>query len=83
MFAPIKNQTGVDSVEACRQMLVARDARRMELSGIKVPRKKDGTPDCLVEISPRSVFDDEDAVQFFHDNPVNPPVPGEAVSYGK
>ena len=83
MFAPTKNQTGVDSVESCRQMLVARDARRMELSGIKVPRKKDGTPDCLVEISPRCVFDDEDAVQFFHDNPVNPPVPGEAVSYGK
>ncbi len=83
MFAPTKNQTGVDSVESCRQMLITRDARRMELAGIKIPRKADGTPDCQVELSPRSVFDDEDAVAFFAENPVEAPLAGSSVSYGK
>ena len=61
LFAPTKNPTGVDSVESCRAMLVARDARRLELAGVKIPRKADGTPDCLVEISPLIALDDEDA----------------------
>ena len=52
-----------DSVESCREMLSARDARRLELAGIRVPRKGDGSPDCVVEISPRTVCDDEDAEQ--------------------
>ena len=83
MFAPTKNQTGVDSVESCRQMLITRDARRMELAGIKIPRKVDGTPDCQVELSPRSVFDDEDAIAFFAENPVSAPLAGASESYGK
>lgn len=82
-FAPTKNQTGVDSVESCRAMLVARDARRMELAGISVPRKEDGSPDCLVELSPRSVFDDEDAVVFFREHPAASPAPGSRTAYGK
>ena len=60
-FAPTKNQTGVDSAQSCREMMCVRDARRLELAGIKVPRKPDGKPDCLVEISPRLVCDDQDA----------------------
>lgn len=82
-FAPTKNQTGVDSVESCRQMLVERDARRMKLAGIEIPRKADGTADCVVELSPRSVFDDSDAVDFFRKNPVSAPLVGEQVAYGK
>jgi len=70
LFAPTKNATGVDSAESCRAMLVTRDARRMELAGIQIPRKADGTPDCIVEVSPRCVFDDADAVEFFRKNPV-------------
>jgi len=62
-FAPTKNQTGVDSAESCRQMMCVRDARRLELAGIKVPRKPDGSPDCLVEISPALVCDDDDAAR--------------------
>lgn len=62
-FAPTKNQTGVDSAESCREMMCVRDARRLELAGIAVPRKADGTPDCLVEISPRLVCDDQDAAE--------------------
>ena len=82
LFAPTKNATGVDSAESCRAMLVARDARRMELAGIKIPRKADGSPDCIVELSPRSVFDDADAIEFFKNNSVAI-APGEVKAFGK
>ena len=82
LFAPTKNATGVDSAESCRAMLVARDARRMELAGVKVPRKADGTPDCVVELSPRTVFDDADAVSYFASHKTESPKNGEVVSYG-
>ena len=58
-FAPTKNKTGVDSVESCREMLAARDARRLRLAGIQVPEG------AVVELSPRDIFDDEDAANFF------------------
>jgi len=51
-FAPTKNATGVDSVETTRQMMVARAADWLESSGVSVPRKSDGSPDCLLEIAP-------------------------------
>lgn len=81
-FAPTKNPTGVDSVESCREMLSARDARRMELAGIKLPRKADGTLDCVVEVSPRKVFDDADAVEFFKASPAKAPERGSQAAYG-
>ena len=78
LFAPTKNATGVDSAESCRAMLSARDARRLKLAGIAVP------DDAVVEISPRSVADDEDALDFFRKNPVVQTIrPGEARSFGK
>ena len=61
VFAPTKNKTGVDSVESCRQMLIDRDAKRLEAAGVRIPRKADGTPDALIEISPLKVLDAEDA----------------------
>lgn len=79
-FAPTKNKTGVDSAESCRQMMCARDARRLELAGIKVPRKADGSPDCLVEISPALVCDDADAVRLT-EKPYPAPKAGEKVYY--
>lgn len=83
IFGPTKNKTGVDSAESCRAMLVARDVRRMKAAGIPVPCKEDGTPECLVEISPRNVVDDADAVEFFRANPAPAPVPGSINFYGK
>ena len=62
-FAPTKNATGVDSAESCRKMLSARDAERMRLAGISVPEG------AVVELSPRDIFDDEDAVEFFRKFP--------------
>ena len=81
-FAPTKNATGVDSAETCREMLCARDARRMELAGIRIPRKSDGSPDCIVEISPRRVFDDADAIEFFKANPAKSPERNSGTAYG-
>ena len=61
MFAPTKNPTGVDSVESCREMLIARDLRRLRAAGVKVGEN------VKVELSPRRVFDDEDAIQLAAD----------------
>ena len=55
-FAPTKNPTGVDSVESCREMLSCRDKKRLTLAGISVPEN------AVVEISPKSVCDESDAV---------------------
>ena len=57
MFAPTKNPTGVDSVESCREMLIARDLRRLKAAGVAVE------DNVKVELSPRRVFDDADAIE--------------------
>jgi len=51
-FAPIKNATGTDSAESSRAMQTARAARWIEQAGGSVPRRPDGTPDCVLELSP-------------------------------
>jgi UDP-N-acetylglucosamine/UDP-N-acetylgalactosamine diphosphorylase len=50
-FAPIKNATGVDSVESSKALQTARAARWLEAAGVKVPRNVDGSVDCVLEIS--------------------------------
>jgi UDP-N-acetylglucosamine/UDP-N-acetylgalactosamine diphosphorylase len=59
-FAPTKNATGVDSVETTRQMMVARAADWLEWAGAAVPRKPDGSADCLLEIAPSFALEKED-----------------------
>jgi UDP-N-acetylglucosamine/UDP-N-acetylgalactosamine diphosphorylase len=59
-FAPTKNATGVDSVETTKQMIVARAADWLESAGITIPRKPDGSLDCLLEIAPGFALDRED-----------------------
>ena len=54
----------------------------MELAGIEIPRKADGSPDCIVELSPRKVFDDEDAIAFFKSNPAKSPERRSSTAYG-
>ncbi|MBL8999844.1 MAG: UDPGP type 1 family protein [Phycisphaerae bacterium] len=51
-FGPIKNATGVDSIETSKALQTERAARWLEARGVRVPRKPDGTPDCVLEISP-------------------------------
>ncbi len=51
-FAPVKNSAGDDSVDSARACLNAQYADWLEAAGHKVPRKPDGSPDCVLEISP-------------------------------
>jgi UDP-N-acetylglucosamine/UDP-N-acetylgalactosamine diphosphorylase len=59
-FAPTKNAKGVDSAESARQMMVDRAANWLESAGVDVQRKKDGSPDCLLEIAPSFALEKED-----------------------
>ncbi len=59
-FAPVKNATGTDSVETARQMMVARAAGWLESAGITIPKKDDGSPDCLIEIAPSFALEKDD-----------------------
>ena len=59
-FAPVKNAAGVDSAEVTRQMMVNRAAAWLEAAGVKVSRKPDGTPDCVLEISPAFALTPQD-----------------------
>ena len=59
-FAPTKNLTGVDSVETTKQMMVDRAADWLESAGITIPRKADGSVDCVIEIAPSFALGKED-----------------------
>jgi UDP-N-acetylglucosamine/UDP-N-acetylgalactosamine diphosphorylase len=51
-FSPIKNATGVDSVDSARRDMSRRAARWLAQAGFDVPRRADGEPDGVFEISP-------------------------------
>lgn len=56
-FAPVKNATGTDSAESCRQMLAAEWTRWIELAGGSVPRTPEGAVNGKIEISPLYALD--------------------------
>lgn len=59
-FAPTKNATGVDSAESTRAMMVARAVHWLESAGVQVPRRDDGSADCLIERAPSFALGPED-----------------------
>lgn len=59
-FAPVKNATGVDSPEVTERMMIERAAAWLEAAGVDVPRREDGTPDCVIEIAPSFALDAQD-----------------------
>ena len=59
-FAPTKNATGVDSVETTKRMMVARAADWLESAGLTIPKKPDGSIDCLLEIAPGFALEKDD-----------------------
>ena len=59
-FAPTKNATGIDSAVSARQMMVDRAAAWLESAGVTVPRRDDGSPDCLLEIAPSFALEKDD-----------------------
>ena len=50
-FAPIKNAEGQDSAESSAQLQTQKAAGWLEAAGVEIPKKADGTPDCVLEIS--------------------------------
>lgn len=58
-FAPIKNATGGDSPETSRDLQTLRAARWLERAGVAIPKKGDGSPDCVIELSPRTACFEE------------------------
>lgn len=72
-YAPVKNATGDDSAETARQMMVDRAADWLESASVSVPRKADGSVDCLIEIAPSFAIDKEDIKPKKHRIPVIKP----------
>ena len=58
-FSPVKNATGTDSVETSRRDQMRRAASWLQQAGVKVPRRPDGEPDAIIEISPLLALDGE------------------------
>ena len=61
-FGPVKNPTGVDSVETSQRLQQERAARWLEAAGVPVPRHADGTVNCRLELSPRRFLEREDVL---------------------
>lgn len=59
-FAPVKNAEGDDSPAVTRDMMVKRAANWLEMAGVVVPRKEDGSPDCVIEMAPSFALSPED-----------------------
>ncbi len=59
-FAPTKNATGVDSAEVTQRMMTERAANWLESAGVNIPKKPDGTKDCLLEIAPSFALGKDD-----------------------
>ena len=59
-FAPTKNAIGVDSVETTRKMMVDRAAAWLESAGLTIPKKPDGSIDCVIEIPPGFALQKDD-----------------------
>lgn len=78
-FAPVKNPTGVDSVQSCRDLLNRRTAKWLEQAGINVPRTADGAPDCIIELSPLRFLDPQDVAEAR--NSLRSPDRGEEVCF--
>ena len=59
-FSPVKNATGVDSVETSRRDMSHRAARWLEAAGAKIPRNSDGSPKHTCEVSPLAALEPDD-----------------------
>jgi UDP-N-acetylglucosamine/UDP-N-acetylgalactosamine diphosphorylase len=72
-FAPTKNATGEDSVETTQRMMSERAARWLEAAGVTIPRRPDGSADCVIEMAPSFALDAEDVkAKRSHVPPINP-----------
>jgi len=79
-FAPVKNTSGPDSLQTSHRLQIERAARWMEQAGVAVPRKADGSPDVLIEISPLFALNAEDLAR--KKRQLRPLKPGDIVYLG-
>ena len=56
-FSPVKNATGVDSLETAQRDMVQRAMQWLEECGVTCPRDVDGNPTATIEISPLRALD--------------------------
>lgn len=61
-FSPVKNATGVDSLESSRRDQNRRACRWLAAAGVIVPRRGDGEPAVTVTLAPTFALDPEDVV---------------------
>jgi len=61
-FAPVKNAGGTNSPQAARRMMTERSTGWLESAGITLPRKADGSADCVIEIAPGFAICPEDLI---------------------
>ena len=59
-FAPIKNASGNDSAATSALLQTQRAAAWLESKGVTIPRSEDGSPECVLEISPLTAMNAED-----------------------
>lgn len=59
-FSPVKNATGVDSVETSRRDMSRRAARWLNAAGAKIPCDSDGNPTPTCEVSPLAALEADD-----------------------
>lgn len=72
-FAPVKNATGIDSAEVTREMISARAITWLQAAGIEIPKKADGSPDCIIEMASSFALDADDVKAKVSDVPkINP-----------
>lgn len=59
-FSPVKNPSGVDSVETAKRDMSRRAARWIMAAGHSIPRRPDGSPDGTFEVSPLLALDESE-----------------------
>ncbi|MCH8967009.1 MAG: UDPGP type 1 family protein [Planctomycetes bacterium] len=59
-FSPVKNLTGIDSLETAWRDQLLRTCRWLESAGVTIPRKPNGDPDVALAISPLFALDAEE-----------------------
>lgn len=62
-FSPVKNATGVDSLQTAQRDLVARSARWLEQAGIPIPRCPDGATAAVVVLGPLFALEVEEVAE--------------------
>ncbi len=59
-FSPVKNASGVDSIETSQRDQNLRACRWLESAGVAIPKRADGSPDATVVVTPGFAMDADD-----------------------